>query len=113
MALLGWVYDIRTWKRLLPPLGRKFHPDLARFAPDGRFVLAGETVVIDTQTDESFPVERGWHYLPGTGMNAMTISDEASTIKLLPSAPQLDVPADLLELWAQVCVRGEIGPDGT
>src|SRR5262249_55498197 len=27
----GWVYDIRTWRRLFPPPGRKFHPDLARF----------------------------------------------------------------------------------
>src|SRR5262249_44889234 len=30
----GWVYDIRNWQRLTPPPGRKFHSDLARFAPD-------------------------------------------------------------------------------
>ena len=57
----GWVYDTRTWQRLLPPPGRKFHPDLARFAPDGRFVVAAinrEQVVIDTRTEKSFPMNR-------------------------------------------------------
>ncbi len=36
----------------------------------------------------------------------------AVEVRLLPSVSRLDLPADLLELWAQVAVRGELGPEG-
>src|SRR5262245_32811056 len=49
----GRVYDSRTWKRLFPPVGRNFHPTLARFAPDGRFVTNYPGgLLIDTLTDK-------------------------------------------------------------
>jgi hypothetical protein len=125
----GWVYDTRTWQRLLPPPGRKFHPDLARFAPDGRFVVAGvnfsvssfgERCVIDTRTDKFLPTEVGWtdvvwRNLPGFGLVAVLNQNGGAgtvEVRLLPSASRLDLPADLLELWAQVAVCGEIGGDG-
>ena len=56
----GQVYDTQTWRRLAPPPGRKFHPELARFALDGRFVRAvinGEQALVDTRTDKSFPTQ--------------------------------------------------------
>jgi WD40 repeat protein len=110
----GRVYDIRTWQRLLPPPGRKFHPDLARFAPDGRFVRAainGEQALIDTRTDKSLSPQGNWGTLPKFGMIQATTANYEATIRLLPPAARLDIPADLLELWAQVAVRGEIGAD--
>jgi hypothetical protein len=111
----GHVYDIRSWQRLLPPPGRKFHPDLARFAPDERFVRAvinEEQVLIDTRTDKSLPLQGKWDYLPKFGMIQATTANYEVTIRLIPSGFFLDLPADLLELWAQVAVRGEIGADG-
>jgi serine/threonine protein kinase/WD40 repeat protein len=110
----GGVYDSRTWQRLYPPPGRKFHPDLAKFAVDGRFVRAAinsELVVIDTPTDKVLPTEVEWNDLPGFGMIAVTTLYDRTTIGLLPTS-RLDIPPDLLELWAQVAVRGELGPDG-
>jgi hypothetical protein len=137
----GHVYDTRSWQRLLPPPGRKFHPDLAHFAPDGRFVRAvinAVQVVIDTRTDKALPTPYDWHNLPGSGMIATTTSNHSTTIRLIPPAPldippnmfdpaaaataadmqkyldasRLAFPANLLELWAQVAVRGELGPEG-
>ena len=101
----GRVYDTRNWQPLIPPPGRKFHPDLARFAPDGRFVVVAagniDQVVIDTQTEKSLPMEpyTRWHHLPGGGMIAAKTSAPPGTIRLLPPAARLDIPADLLELW--------------
>ncbi len=105
----GQVYDARTWMRRVPPPGRKFHPDLARFAPDGRFVRTemsefGE--LVDTRTDKVLPITSAWHIVPGQGM----ISSDCE--RLIPPTSKLNLPAELLELWAQVAVRGELGPDG-
>ena len=135
----GRIYNTRTWQRLLPPPGRKFHPDLARFAPDERFVRAvinGEQALIDTRTDKSFPMQGDWGTLPKFGMIQATTANHEATIRLLPSGSRLDLsadllekvargtadypipashlqlPADMLELWAQVAVRGELGSDG-
>jgi hypothetical protein len=135
----GRVYNTRTWQRLTPPPGRKFHPDLARFAPDGRFVRAtinGEQALIDTRTDKSLPLQGNWGNLPKFGMIQATTGNYRATIRLIPSgsildlpadllkkvgrgtvdyplpASHLNLPADLLELWAQVAVRGELDADG-
>ena len=111
----GRVYNTLTWQRLTPPPGRKFHPDLARFAPDGRFVRAtinGEQTLIDTRTDKSFLTQGDWADLPKFGMIQATTANEEATIRLIPSGSRLDLPADLLELWAQVAVRGELDADG-
>ncbi len=111
----GWVSDVRTWQRFLPPPGRKFHPDLARFAPDGRFVAAAinsNPVLIDTQTDKALQTQYDWHSVPAQGIIAVQHADHLATIRLLPPVSKLDLPPDLLELWAQVAVRGELDGEG-
>lgn len=110
----GWVCDARTWQRLLPPPGRKFHPDLARFAADGGFVraaLSQEEALIDVQTDKALLTGVNWEELPGFGMVAVSTLNDRTATRLLPTS-RLSIPPDLLELWAQVVVRGELGPDG-
>ncbi len=105
----GQVYDARTWVRRVPPPGGKFHPDLARFAPDGRFVsteVSGHGELVDTRTDKVLPITSAWHIVPGQGM----ISNDCA--RLIPPASKLNLPPELLERWAQVAVRGELGPDG-
>jgi tRNA A-37 threonylcarbamoyl transferase component Bud32 len=133
----GCVYNTRTWQRLLPPPGRKFHPDLAKFATDGRFVVAvinGEHGVIDTRTDKFAPAHGDWNNLSGRGLVAAGNEDGRGVIvRLIPSASRFDLPADLmetdsaalkamvdganlptdlLELWAQVAVRGHLDDEG-
>ncbi len=119
----GRVYNTGTWQRLTPPPGRKFHPELARFAPDGRFVRAainGKQALIDTRTDKSFPTRGDWGKLPKFGMiqattpnyDGITPANYEATIRLIPSGSRLDLPTDLLELWAQVAIRGEIDAEG-
>ena len=49
---------------------------------------------------------------PKFGMIAAMTSDYEATIRLIPPPLQADFPADLLELWAQVAVCGELGDDG-
>jgi hypothetical protein len=108
----GQVYDMRTWQRLFPPPGRRFHPDLARFSPDGRFVNA-EGGVIDTRTDKQFAAGV-WHKMPGFGLIANLSNVQFDrpvdnrAVQFLPPADRLNFPPDLLELWAQVAVRGEL-----
>jgi hypothetical protein len=123
----GQVYDVRTWQRLLPPPGRRFHPDLARFSPDGRFVSAfigsgffGESVVIDTRTDKQFPVVGEWRNPTGFGFaSSLSPSGDVSSgqvangeLQFFPPADRLNLPPDLLELWAQVAVRGHLDERG-
>jgi hypothetical protein len=118
----GEIYDMRTWQRLLPPPGRRFHPDLARFAPDGRFVsglVNNELAVIDTRTDKQFPVVGVWHNMPGFGLvsNLDTLVSSKAVdnrmVQFLPASDRLDQRSpDLLELWAQVAVRGQLDERG-
>jgi hypothetical protein len=113
----GWNYDTQSWQRL-PPQRRRFQPDLPGSAPDGRFVLAPINYEINPQPVKELPADREWEYHPGWGMIAAKSSALPGTIRLLPIRllPQdsrLELPADLLELWAQVAVRGAIGPGGT
>lgn len=129
----GLVYHSRTWQRVLPPPGRKFPPDLAQFAQDGRFVTTYPGgLVIDTVTDKVFGEQAnvGWINLPGwpattsygnvAGFGLVAAryehlnSGEPDSVKirLIPPPSRLDLPADLLEAWAQVVVCGEVGGDG-
>jgi hypothetical protein len=124
----GMVYDSRTWQRLLPPAGRKFSSALARFAQDGRFVATYPGgLVIDTVTDKVFgmQLEEGWinwpgwpgttsyGNVPGFGLVAARYEQGSSVkVRLIPPPSRLDLPADLLELWAQVAVRGELDAEG-
>lgn len=117
----GRVFDVRTWKQLQPPPGRTFHPDLAKFAPDGRFLALRHGTwtrgTTDTWTGKGIPGSSSQRYLPGFGTVAVTqisrpqnyrVKDAA--VRVIPPPARLDLPVDLLELWAQVVVRGELGP---
>jgi hypothetical protein len=129
----GTVYDSPTWQRLLPPAGRKFPAALARFAQDGRFVTTYPGgLVIDTVTDKVFgkqfnegwinwpgwPATTPYGNVPGFGLvgaryEPVNYGQGGSVkVRLIPPPSRLDLPADLLELWAQVAVCGELGGDG-
>jgi eukaryotic-like serine/threonine-protein kinase len=104
------VFDVATFKRLQPPSGRKYHPALKRIAPDGRFVLGDDlNKLIDTNTEKSIPTGGLPRYLPNYGWILWSNGMEVR----LPPPEHLKIPEDLLELWAQVAVRGELGPDGS
>jgi eukaryotic-like serine/threonine-protein kinase len=104
------VFDVATFKRLHPPSGRKYHPALKRIAPDGRFVSGDDlNQLIDTNTEKSIPTSGLPRYLPNYGWILWSNGMEVR----LPPPKQLNIPGDLLELWAQVAVRGELGPDGS
>ncbi len=134
-----------------PPLERRFHPELARFTPDGRFAGCfngdGGMSLIDLATDRQlvndaysveglFGVVSSLHRVPGVGQFALVTKPNAShrvfrvlgrvvnmptpimgdegysvAVWLIPAhIPPL--PPETLELWTQVAVRGEVGPDG-
>jgi len=105
------IIDSKTGDRLVPPTGKRFHPMLSRFAADGRFVVTKNSVM-DVRTEKAFPIDEwpGFDYrcVPGFGFDA-TIGTE---LRLFPTAALKDIPAELLELWAQVAVRGELSSDG-
>lgn len=117
----GQVFDTRTGQRLVPPAGRKYHPTLTRFAADGRFVVTktrtGMDVAIDTRTDKSLELRNDsykYGYIPGTGLStAPMTANQTVQIHLLPTTALKDIPANLLTLWAQVAVCGELAADGT
>ena len=126
----GRIMDMQNWQVLVPPAGRKYHPDLARFAPDGRFVLAldagggsdhylgvaSDHYLIDTRTEKS--ISHPWYlgdlpvgsHLPETGWVSGE-TEYAALLRLLPTN-KLSFPPELLELWAQVAVRGELDAEG-
>lgn len=129
----GRIYDGKTWQKKQPPPGRKYHPDLARFGLDGRFVPAesdGVNVLIDTATEKRFPtgdskyerVLSPFSDVPGFGLvatakkycsNIRGVGDEiyGVDIRVIPTSNP-DLSPALLELWAQVAVRGELGDEG-
>jgi serine/threonine protein kinase len=122
----GQVIDTHTGERLRPSPDRKFHPTLAQFAADGRFVVAGGEC-LDTVTEKSFQISGSWtdyDHAAGAGFVSLVFNTSSTgslpensggvaQVKLVPTAAIKDIPADLLELWAQVACRGELGPDGT
>lgn len=133
----GGVFETQTWQRLFPPPGRRFHPALARFAGDGRFVpshLAHSPFlpgIIDVRTERQFPTGRGVLrddarpsglyerlgvlYGPVKGFGLVTCTDlhaYAVGLRILPTTDLGTIPDDLLEDWLRLAFRGEIGPDG-
>jgi WD40 repeat protein/tRNA A-37 threonylcarbamoyl transferase component Bud32 len=113
----GQIFDSGTWQRLQPPKGRKHHPDLSSFTPDGRFVSIlddrGNVELLDTRTENAiqrgvsgpsfYQAESGWVW---SGYRL------GCTVDRLPPPDRLDIPPDLLELWAQVAVRGHLDDEG-
>ncbi len=124
----GQVVDTVTRQKLRPPAGRRYHPDLARFAPDGRFAVGDLGRLIDTKTEKYLPTVSGWSpnsvspigdvwrsvtgHIRGVGFVAAEMNYGAG-LRHLPPPDRLDIPPLLLELWLQVALRGEIGPDET
>ena len=120
----GQLYDSRTRQRLRPPKGRKHHPDLALFAPDGRFVEVPTPYerfeFLDTKTEKGlftsyYYSSKFYQQKLGWVMGTVTDNHNGSQIPLarLPPPERLDIPPDLLELWAQVAVRGHLDDEGT
>jgi hypothetical protein len=113
----GQIFDSGTWQRLQPPKGRKHHPDLSSFTPDGRFVSIlddrGNVELLDTRTENAiqrgvsgpsfYQAESGWVW---SGYRL------GCTVDRLPPPDRLNIPPDLLELWAQVAVRGHLDDEG-
>lgn len=115
----GQLFDTRTWRRLQPPKGRKYHPEITRFAPDGRFVpvqdgVGEEFQFIDSMTEKTafmgsgvplFYQERlGW---VGGWVSSNNNGSQFAWLRL-PPPDRLNIPPDLLDLWAQVAVRGQL-----
>jgi hypothetical protein len=121
----GRLFDVSTGRRLLPPPGRRFHPDLGLFAADSRFIglRSGNdyvTQLVDTRTDKSLEHledrvcwPTGLSRLTGDGQFGLswTSSGDGRSIFIIPTTSP-EIAPDLLILWTQVAVRGEIGPDG-
>jgi len=118
----GWVLtDANTFQRLKPPVGRKYHPDLAKIAPDGRFFEN-----LDTSTEKDLPFNVVDGYIPGFGRlafefggwdfdaNGKPVFDrDDAELRILPEASKLTIPPAMLELWAQVVVGGELTREDT
>ena len=110
----GRLFDSRTWKRLVPPDGRKYHPDIAQFAGDQRFAVLyqSSSAWIDICTDKACPGSGSWKHRKGFGMvRSVPMYDPQGGQIHVISTTRLDIPGPLLRLWAQVAVRGELGPD--
>ncbi len=105
------LLDGKTFKRLIPPAGRKLHPALKRLAGDGRFYFGD--MITDTATEKQIPC--AWYgrfpsrFFSGFG----TVMFLGPQMRILPAPDYLEIPPDLLELWAQVAVGGHLGDDGS
>ncbi len=117
----GQIFNTRTGVRLHPPKGRKYHPDLSQFAPDGRFLRNG----IDTLTEKTIPAmglaikepkKLMGSYIgePANGWVAVDRQWEGLQfpIRRLQTPDRLNIPPHLLELWAQVATRGNVDDEG-
>jgi eukaryotic-like serine/threonine-protein kinase len=118
MTQTGQLFDTRYWRRVQPRKGRIHHPDLAFFAPDSRFTLLFEedgsstAEFIDSATDKTFELPWTMTYLPGTGWSTSQYGDRRLWVQRLPTLDHLGIPPALLELWAQVAVRGQLDDGG-
>ena len=115
------LVNATTLQRLKPPHGRKYHPELAKLAPDGRFWQK-----LDTVTEKDLPSSIEGTHFPGFGRvmfryfgnggadepNRWQFFDEAE-LRILPDAKRLDFPPELVELWAEIVVGGQLTPEGT
>lgn len=118
------LIDGQTLKRIPPPPSRKYPADMARLARDGRFVFSTSSCgYIDTVTHKqvgqvssetsddweawSFPASQPI-FMPKFGSIAMA----GTEVRILPALERLNIPPALLQLWAQVAVRGELGQEG-
>jgi WD40 repeat protein len=108
----GQVYSARADKLIPRPPGRRFHPALARRSVNGRYWPdRSNQLVVDVLTDRLLP-GMYWHgrSLCVADVGLLTVSPDGN-VQIIPTKP-LAVSDSCLELWAQVAVRGELGPDG-
>jgi serine/threonine protein kinase len=110
------LIDAKTFERLKPPSGRKYHPDLAKLAPDGRFFEN-----LDTVTEKELPLYQddsdGFYFNSyGLGFGQFGLiwnrRQDWYQLYILPDPVRLTIPPAMLELWAQLVTGGELGSDG-
>ncbi|MFO0935553.1 MAG: serine/threonine-protein kinase [Gemmataceae bacterium] len=122
----GRIVDTQTRQLVPMPAAGEPNKVLARFAPDGRFLMH---VSIDSATGKHLPISQNWWpslsiehdrywrdaavvgYLPRVGQVAFSLNDhDRAEVRLIPLLDRLALPAEQLELWLQVALRGELGP---
>ena len=86
---------------------------------DGRFLGLGRDenpgglqLLVDTSTEKASPGAAYWTYLPSKGWTGEGTVDHRPVVYRLPPRDHLNIPPDLLELWAQVLVRGHLDDEG-
>jgi hypothetical protein len=119
-----WILDLDARQVSRPPLAQRFHADAAAGADDGRW-LAMKNEIIDLSARRRLievsdkwngfgsdapmqaPVRmpHGGYAWPGSSWAGPGVG-----IGYVPPLT-LDVPADVLQLWVQVILRCELGPD--
>ena len=83
----GQIVNTRTGARLHPPNGRNYHPELTRFAPDGRFLASG----IDTATEKEIPARRPY-VEPKDVMGSYIDEPKSGWVAVDASYPRPEVP---------------------
>jgi serine/threonine protein kinase len=121
----GYIYDMRTGKKLAPPVSRKFSKDLSRFSKERRFVSAfvdSKHVLIDTLTDKCIPGMANLSFVNHVDLERLIaprrteVNDvyrNSVVMQMIPLSRLSEIPRDLLQLWAQVVVRGQLDSSGT
>jgi serine/threonine protein kinase len=107
----GAVHDLTAGgSRRLPPPGRRYHPEAMRLNGGRRLLIPqvplAYSQLIDLAAEKVVGPYGDYRRVTADGVAAVSVG-------ILLPAPDIDLPADVLELWAQVTVRGELGPDGT
>src|SRR5882724_11249285 len=104
-------------------MNRSYHPDISRFASDGLVpVVANDGLrLIDTRAEKEFvfgPTVFGpAHYLGGFGWVYFDAAEpgnvgRASSVVHVIASPRGDISLNVLELWVQVALCGQLGEDG-
>ena len=122
----GQLFDVATGKELQPPSGRRLHPELAEVVPHGRYfaraqangfwlcdIAADKQLTAHWDEDDFFFDVRGklWQTLSNQQLGfAIDREDRLWLLQIPLSIPE--IPPRQLELWAQVALCGELGPDG-
>ncbi len=98
------LYEARGGPRLLLPQGRKFHPELRRFAEDGRYAVFPKFVA-DLATEKKIRFEGDISPIKNPdGWIAVTPNKEINYLRKSDTS----LSADVLERWCQVIARGRL-----
>lgn len=130
MATDGRVFDTVSLNQHIPASGKRFSEGLRDFSKDKKMVLTSTQVdlmfyarkakpfrLIDLKTHKWITVSNEFErdsslgFQPAIGL-VNVLMHYGAQIQMLPSAKDnLFIPAEVLELWAKVAVRGELGGD--